>query len=202
VVIELKEVTNPNDSTRLIIKFAQLFNDLYDQSKKDNYYWQYCPFDVYELYLKQTRTTFRELFKDATEVDFYKTKIVELKENTSTGDYPIYFIPSGKIIDLDKVLDNTYSQKIKYSHFRKIEFLESEIAKYNQPKKKKSKSTNQNLSLESMPDLITRREIADFFRIDIKTVDNWVKKNKLKAPPKGRRVYFKRKEVQEFIDDN
>ncbi len=45
-------------------------------------------------------------------------------------------------------------------------------------------------------ELMTRIEVADYFKIDISTVWNWTKKGILTSYGIGSRVYYKRKEIE------
>ncbi|RKE04428.1 helix-turn-helix domain-containing protein [Marinifilum flexuosum] len=46
---------------------------------------------------------------------------------------------------------------------------------------------------------LTRDQVKDLLQVDLVTVYNWTKKGKLKAYGIGRRVYYKRKEVEQAI---
>ncbi|SDE41021.1 Helix-turn-helix domain-containing protein [Ulvibacter litoralis] len=48
-------------------------------------------------------------------------------------------------------------------------------------------------------ELMTRKEVALFFKVDISTVHNWTKKGKLQSYGIGARVYYKRKEVENVL---
>ena len=48
-------------------------------------------------------------------------------------------------------------------------------------------------------ELLTRKEVSKLLKIDLSTVHNWVKSNKLKAYSIGNRVYFKRTEVEDSL---
>lgn len=46
---------------------------------------------------------------------------------------------------------------------------------------------------------LTRKEVSDLFKVDISTIHNWTVKGILKAYSIGRRVYYKRSEVEKAI---
>lgn len=46
---------------------------------------------------------------------------------------------------------------------------------------------------------LTRNEVKELLHIDLSTVHNWTKKNKLKAYGIGNRIYYKRHEVEQAI---
>ena len=48
-------------------------------------------------------------------------------------------------------------------------------------------------------ELMSRKEVAEFFKIDISTVHNWTKKGKLKSFGIEGRVYYKRSDVQNSL---
>ena len=43
---------------------------------------------------------------------------------------------------------------------------------------------------------LTRKEVSDLFKVDISTIHNWTVKGILKAYSIGRRVYYKRNEIE------
>lgn len=49
---------------------------------------------------------------------------------------------------------------------------------------------------EAAPDYITRREVANLFKITLVTVHDWTRKGLLQAYKIGNRVYYKRPEVE------
>ena len=48
-------------------------------------------------------------------------------------------------------------------------------------------------------ELMTRQEVADYFKIDISTVHNWTKSGRLNSYGIGYRVYYKRSEVERSL---
>lgn len=46
---------------------------------------------------------------------------------------------------------------------------------------------------------LTRQQTADLLKVDLSTIHNYTKKNTLKSYGIGRRVYYKRKEVEQAI---
>lgn len=48
-------------------------------------------------------------------------------------------------------------------------------------------------------ELLTRKEVADLFKINLSTLFHWTNKGKLKAYGIGNRVYYKRSEVEEVL---
>lgn len=55
-----------------------------------------------------------------------------------------------------------------------------------------------NLKLEKSPmeELLTRQEVASYFRVNISTVRNWTIQGILKKYGVGDRVYYKRSEIE------
>lgn len=54
----------------------------------------------------------------------------------------------------------------------------------------------QNSTNDTPPEYITRNDVAELFRVTLVTINEWVNKGILKAYKIGRRVYFKRNEVE------
>ena len=48
-------------------------------------------------------------------------------------------------------------------------------------------------------ELMSRKEVADFFKINIATLHNWTTKGKLKSYGIGGRVYYKRNEIEKAL---
>jgi excisionase family DNA binding protein len=65
--------------------------------------------------------------------------------------------------------------------------------------KKELTEFKKNLQPKRPSELLTRQEVADYFKCDISTIHNWTKKGKLIAYKKGDRVYYKQDEV-EIVD--
>ena len=70
----------------------------------------------------------------------------------------------------------------------------------NQKSKRKEVSelrrTTPNLSSD---ELMTRQEVANFLKIDLSTLHHWTKNGKLKSYGLGKRVYFKRSEINDAL---
>ncbi|WP_127139072.1 helix-turn-helix domain-containing protein [Flagellimonas oceanensis] len=49
--------------------------------------------------------------------------------------------------------------------------------------------------------LLTRKEVSEFFKVDISTVHNWTKKGKLKAYGIANRVYYKESELKRALTE-
>ena len=49
-------------------------------------------------------------------------------------------------------------------------------------------------------ELMTRQEVADYFKIDISTVYNWTKKGTLISYGIGYRIYYKRSEIEPSLN--
>lgn len=75
--------------------------------------------------------------------------------------------------------------------FTRLDKMESAInALSNQP---------QSTVQETQTDYITRREVANLFKISLVTVNDWTNKGILTAYKIGNRVYYKRTEVNEAL---
>ncbi len=109
------------------LSFLEVFKDLYNQSINDNYYWQFCPFNVYEIHYDELKRRFLDKYSDAKESDFVKVKIDELLKHSTTGESSVYISSTKKYVLLENLLDNEYLEKTKYSFIRKKEFLESKL---------------------------------------------------------------------------
>ncbi|MCT6765871.1 helix-turn-helix domain-containing protein [Riemerella anatipestifer] len=49
---------------------------------------------------------------------------------------------------------------------------------------------------------LTRKEVCELLHIDYSTLNRWTKNGKLKAYGMGNRVYYKRSEVEETLNQN
>jgi len=48
-------------------------------------------------------------------------------------------------------------------------------------------------------ELMTRQEVANFFKIDLSTLHHWTKGGKLKSYGIGKRVYYKKSEIHNAL---
>lgn len=53
-----------------------------------------------------------------------------------------------------------------------------------------------NFQPKEPTEYLTRKEVSDLFKVDISTIHNWTVKGILKAYSIGRRVYYKRNEIE------
>lgn len=51
-------------------------------------------------------------------------------------------------------------------------------------------------SKESSKEMLTRHEVAELLQVNLSTIHNWCKKGKLKPYGIGKRVYFKRSDIE------
>jgi excisionase family DNA binding protein len=68
------------------------------------------------------------------------------------------------------------------------------IDSLNELKLEVSKFRNAN-SISCNDDLMSRQEVANFLKIDLSTLHHWTKKGKLKSYGLGKRIYFKKSEI-------
>jgi excisionase family DNA binding protein len=68
------------------------------------------------------------------------------------------------------------------------------IDSLNELKLEVSKFRNTN-SISCNDDLMSRQEVANFLKIDLSTLHHWTKKGKLKSYGLGKRIYFKKSEI-------
>ena len=54
----------------------------------------------------------------------------------------------------------------------------------------------ENIQPKESEELMTRQEVADYFKISMSTLWHWTKKGKLNAYGIGNRVYYKRSEIE------
>jgi hypothetical protein len=140
---EFAEIFSPNpryNDVSTEIDFSAKFNELYIQSLKDLYFWQYCPFKVYELTYKRRLEEYQLLHPDALEIDFCLHELKKINEyikpveltyyheKSTSGESFFYYMLSSefyeKAIQLD-FLPEIFYLDFKYSTQCKINFLES-----------------------------------------------------------------------------
>ncbi|NOQ24781.1 MAG: hypothetical protein GQ564_05405 [Bacteroidales bacterium] len=165
---------NSNSTTEELFKFHDqfriAFNDLYEQSLKENSYWQYCPFKVYESHFEKRKESFLKNYIDSSELDFLKSEIKDLS-NSYNEDKGFYYHPVrdktsnlnerleleyyfGEDLILNEIIDDTCLKKIEYSQKRKLEFLNSQINGYQLEEKEKLSNDikNKHVSLITQND--------------------------------------------------
>ncbi len=60
-------------------------------------------------------------------------------------------------------------------------------------------SIKENFQPKEPEELMTRKETANYLKVDISTLHNWTKKGKLIAYGIGGRVYYKRGEIEQKL---
>lgn len=55
------------------------------------------------------------------------------------------------------------------------------------------------LEAKQPEDYLTRKEVASIFKVNVSTINNWVRAGKLKQYGLGNRVYFLRSEVEQSL---
>lgn len=60
-------------------------------------------------------------------------------------------------------------------------------------------SLKENLQPKTPTEFLTRKEVSEMLKVDLSTIHNWCKSNKLKPLGIGSRVYFRRSDVVNSI---
>lgn len=114
------------------------FPKLYEQSMQDNYFWEYCPFNVYEANYKQRLNEFYLLYPDASETDFLNEELQLLNTFIYEKDYIIdkelNYVHPIKIKtfgfekrSINELIGFEMVKKIEFSQKKKIEFIKTKI---------------------------------------------------------------------------
>ncbi|WP_026935165.1 helix-turn-helix domain-containing protein [Christiangramia echinicola] len=82
-------------------------------------------------------------------------------------------------------LYNTTPEKLQESILKGIQAQLNDLKKSYQPKEPE--------------EFLTRAEVAKMLKVDISTVHNWTKAGKLQRFGLGKRVYYKRSEIEKAI---
>jgi excisionase family DNA binding protein len=61
------------------------------------------------------------------------------------------------------------------------------------------KELKMNLEPKKPTELLTRNEVAELLKVDLSTIHNWCKKNKLIPFGIGNRIYFKRSDIESAL---
>jgi len=64
---------------------------------------------------------------------------------------------------------------------------------------KKIEDLEKNRPAQGREELMSRKQVAEFFDIDLSTLYHWCKKRKLQPYGLGNRIFFKRSEVESAI---
>lgn len=70
---------------------------------------------------------------------------------------------------------------------------------FSQEIKKHFNDLKGHLQLQKPTDYLTRQQVADMLSVDLSTVHNWTNQGKLIPYGIGRRVYFKRSEIDNAL---
>lgn len=126
--------------------FLELFEKLYYQSAKDNFFWQYCPFSVYEKRYEESKSRYLEQYPDSSEREFANEEWFEISEyygeESAVGMHYGVVDKEGykfnfEIIGGHGCVGFVFIQKsnlpiyrnIELTQKRKIEFLESKFSR-------------------------------------------------------------------------
>jgi len=119
-------ITELTDRKELI---RSTLTELQKQCIADNFYWQYCPFSVFESNYEILTKDIFSLHPDATikEVLIEEIRLIERSLSSS-----LYFgnetFPENSI-HIEEFLDETAKENFKYSQKRKLEFLKRELTR-------------------------------------------------------------------------
>ncbi len=115
--------------------FTILFNELYQTSLVENFYWEYCDFQTYLKTIENRLILFLNSKKDLIPLDFYNLELLEI-ERDCFDNKPLWLKQN---ISINKYLfniefsnlRNELIKQIDYSNKRKIEFLKYKINNYD-----------------------------------------------------------------------
>jgi hypothetical protein len=129
-----------------LVKFYDIFAQLFTQCIEDNFYWEFCPFNTYEATFERRLETYLKRFFGSSKTDFYKS---ELNLHTDAShhkpkDAPLfttlylpklYFGNNGlsalvELAELEYYHPEIY-ENVVFSQKKKIEFLNSLIVEMN-----------------------------------------------------------------------
>jgi hypothetical protein len=109
-----------------------LFEQLYFQSQRDNYFWQFCPFSVYENTYNERLSSFLRNTIDANENDFVRIELVLIESfvggiEPEENGYKYFLEENGKRTELFifRVLSEKMIYNIVYSTQKKLKWIES-----------------------------------------------------------------------------
>ena len=123
------------------------------------FYWQFCPFKVFESKLEERKEKYYNLFFDASDTDFFKYELdrihayfqevyyedVDTHEKERVFEYVFIIIEKNNVfrVRLD-FLDNVLLKQLRFTTEKKIEFLETKLG----IKRKTKIETERNESIE------------------------------------------------------
>ncbi len=124
-----------NKNSELDEKINETFEKLYNQCVLDNYFWQYCPVEVYISTFQKRLAEYLKTFKNANENDFINLNIDDItadyqKDKCSvsglkTREMVYYIFKDDEIICLK--LNGLISERLRknffYSSQRKLEYI-------------------------------------------------------------------------------
>ncbi len=129
--------------------FNNGFNELYFRSKEENYFWEYCPFGIYESNYGARFHDFKSVYPDIKEEEFITQEIKSIEEqvveiplnilskkgiDSDTGFIHSYVINDsfGETIPLKLALTPEIYIRISFSQNRKLEFLNNKLEEINE----------------------------------------------------------------------
>jgi excisionase family DNA binding protein len=100
--------------------------------------------------------------------------------------------------------DNCIVQTMKFMHSQTIQITQLTPDQFEESIRKAVKSQLDCIKKEIAPaapkeEYLTRKQVAELFQIELSTLHNWCKKNKLKPYGIGNRVYFLRSDIDKAL---
>lgn len=117
---KLKNFSELEEQINFLEKY---FIELFDTSIQDMFFWEYCPFSVYENHYNNRLQEFKEKIPNSSELDF-----IELELNTINGSFFLRD-EQGGIIDNNSPLIHEIELHLYYSLTFDVEILNSDLAK-------------------------------------------------------------------------
>lgn len=76
---------------------------------------------------------------------------------------------------------------------------EALIAELKQSFREEINQLKEDLQTKPPEELLTRNEVSQLLKVDLSTIHHWTKAGKLKRYGIGKRVYYKRSEIEEAL---
>lgn len=124
-----------NKNSELEEEIDKTFEKLYNRCVVDNYYWQYCPVEVYKATFQKRLAEYLKTFINANENDFINLNINDIKaeypkdrcsvSGLKTREMVYYLFRDDEIISikLNDLISEQLRKNFFYSNQRKLEFI-------------------------------------------------------------------------------
>lgn len=154
--------------------------ELFDAGQQDMFYWDYCPFNVYEYHYENRLKEFKEKITGSSESDFIDTELSEINDSFYISDEQRKFTDNVSTLTRDKelhlwfsaildvpIINHDLALRIFISQKRKTEFLKYRQEDISLSQNNKFTDSTENEFLEDLSNSTKAMQIVYLHELGI-----------------------------------